>query len=103
MTVTLHQHPQLKIFQSGHSVVTFDDSAKHGRKRSTHTVIPAKNVVDTTSAGDAFNGVYLGARLEGRTIADSVQLASAAASIVIQHPGAIIPVDVFTQALHQNL
>jgi 2-dehydro-3-deoxygluconokinase len=72
---------------------------KEGDDVQSHTIIPVTNVVDTTSAGDAFNGVYLGARLEGRCIADAVQLAAKAAGTVIQQPGAIAPKDVFQQAM----
>lgn len=62
----------------------------------THVAItPVTKVVDTTSAGDSFNGVYLGARLAGKDVTSSVHLAAAAAGIVIQHPGAIAPVDAF--------
>lgn len=64
-----------------------------------HDITPVKNVVDTTSAGDAFNGVYLGARLNNLSTAEAVQLAAKAAGTVIQHPGAIIPADVFKSAL----
>ncbi|MDN3380126.1 MULTISPECIES: sugar kinase [unclassified Pseudoalteromonas] len=64
-----------------------------------HTISPVAYVVDTTSAGDAFNGVYLGARLSGREIADAVNLAAKAAGTVIQQPGAIAPKDVFQQAM----
>lgn len=63
----------------------------------THTIVPVKNVVDTTSAGDAFNGVYLGSRMSGQSISDSVQLAAKAAGTVIQHRGAIIPAEAFKQ------
>ena len=57
----------------------------------THFAItPVENVVDTTSAGDSFNGVYLGARLEGHSVVDSIALASKAAGFVIQHKGAIV-------------
>ena len=62
----------------------------------THVVItPVAYVVDTTSAGDSFNGVYLSARLAGKDVTSSVKIASAAAGIVIQHPGAIAPVEAF--------
>lgn len=64
-----------------------------------HPIQPASNVVDTTSAGDAFNGVYLGARLSDITITRAVQLAAAAAATVIQHPGAIAPVAAFKLAM----
>lgn len=62
---------------------------------STFVVTPIDNVVDTTSAGDSFNGVYLGARTQGYSINDSIILASKAAGFVIQHRGAIAPVDEF--------
>ena len=64
-----------------------------------HTIIPVTTVVDTTSAGDAFNGVYLGARLSGKSIAAAVQLGAKAAGAVIQQPGAIAPKDVFQHAM----
>ncbi|ARD45185.1 sugar kinase [Colwellia sp. PAMC 21821] len=53
-------------------------------------ITPVKNVVDTTSAGDSFNGVYLGARIKGFSVSDSIALASKAAGFVIQHKGAIV-------------
>ncbi|MBH0058456.1 sugar kinase [Pseudoalteromonas sp. SWXJZ94C] len=72
---------------------------KEGETLLSHTIIPVTHVVDTTSAGDAFNGVYLGARLSGRTTTDAVQLAAKAAGTVIQQPGAIIPKDIFQLAM----
>ncbi len=60
-----------------------------------HEITPCENVVDTTSAGDAFNGVYLGARINEYSIARSIALAAKAANITVQHPGAIAPKDVF--------
>lgn len=62
---------------------------------------PVKNVVDTTSAGDSFNGFYLGSRLNGHDVAESVVLASESAAFVIQHKGAIVPRNVFNQFLQQ--
>ena len=53
-------------------------------------VTPVAKVVDTTSAGDSFNGGYLSARLAGKSIADSVEFANQVAGFVIQHPGAIV-------------
>ena len=62
-----------------------------------HTITPVTNVVDTTSAGDAFNGAYLGARISGQAISQAIEFASAAAGFVIQHKGAIAPADDFQQ------
>ncbi|WP_421133764.1 sugar kinase [Alteromonas sp. A079] len=64
-----------------------------------HAITPVTNVVDTTSAGDAFNGVYLGARLSDNTISEAISLAAKAAGTVIQHPGAIIPKGLVEKAI----
>ncbi|WP_158768712.1 sugar kinase [Paraglaciecola sp. L1A13] len=64
-------------------------------------IAPVDHVVDTTSAGDSFNGVYIGARLAGKEIEHAVSLASKAAAIVIQYPGAITPKDDFVRLLTQ--
>ena len=64
---------------------------------------PVENVVDTTSAGDSFNGVYLGARVKGHNISSAVELASKAAGFVIQHHGAIVETNAyqhFIKTLH---
>lgn len=67
----------------------------HRGIKAEHKITPVTKVVDTTSAGDAFNGVYIGARLSGQTIEEAIQKAATAAGIVIQHPGAIAPKDAF--------
>ncbi|MFT2090034.1 sugar kinase [Paraglaciecola sp. 2405UD69-4] len=56
---------------------------------------PVENVVDTTSAGDSFNGGYIGARLAGHSAEKAAKIASSAAACVIQHPGAIAPKEDF--------
>lgn len=48
----------------------------HDKDKTFIEVTPVKNVVDTTSAGDSFNGTYLGARLSGMDVQGSVALAS---------------------------
>lgn len=60
-------------------------------------ITPVKKVVDTTSAGDSFNGSYLGARMNGNSPVDAIKLASSVAGFVIQHKGAIVPIDIFNE------
>ena len=48
------------------------------------------DIVDSTSAGDSFNGAYLSARLNGYTIEDSIRKGQELSSKVIMHQGAII-------------
>ncbi len=55
------------------------------------TFAPAPEVVDTTAAGDSFNGAYLAARLTGRGGEEALADAHALAVKVIGHRGAILP------------
>jgi 2-dehydro-3-deoxygluconokinase len=48
-------------------------------------------VLDTTAAGDSFNGGYLGALLAGKGQAAALQAGHAMAARVVQFRGAIIP------------
>ncbi|PTV94348.1 2-dehydro-3-deoxygluconokinase [Rhodobacter aestuarii] len=52
---------------------------------------PAPRVVDTTAAGDSFNGAYLAAVLQGASEAEALGRAHLQACAVIAQPGAIIP------------
>jgi 2-dehydro-3-deoxygluconokinase len=59
-------------------------------------VVPVEEVprvVDTTAAGDSFAGAYLAMRLTGIPPAAAARAANRMAGVVIQHPGAIIPVE----------
>lgn len=49
--------------------------------------------VDTTGAGDSFNGAYLASRIQGHGIGQSVDAAIRLAAIVVRHRGAVIPKD----------
>ncbi|WP_300032568.1 sugar kinase [uncultured Roseobacter sp.] len=54
---------------------------------------PASKVLDTTAAGDSFNGGYLGALLTGAGQAEALMAGHACAARVVAHRGAIIPPD----------
>ncbi|MGV8918110.1 MAG: sugar kinase [Pseudomonas sp.] len=56
--------------------------------------IPAQavqRVIDTTAAGDSFSAAYLASRLKGMSPVDAAEAGHRLASLVIQHPGALIP------------
>jgi 2-dehydro-3-deoxygluconokinase len=55
-----------------------------------HTFIPVEPL-DTTAAGDSFNGSYLTARMSGVSVVAALKIAHGVASLVVQHRGAIIP------------
>ncbi len=50
-------------------------------------------IVDTTAAGDSFAGAYLAMRLAEIAPVAAARAANRLAAVVIQHPGAILPVD----------
>lgn len=51
----------------------------------------AVKVVDTSGAGDSFNGAYLAARLHGKDPMEAARAGLAMAAKVVAQPGAIIP------------
>lgn len=54
-------------------------------------VDPVAHVIDTTGAGDSFNGTYLALRLQGLSPHEAAQKAAKVAAAVITHRGGIIP------------
>jgi len=54
--------------------------------------------VDTTGAGDSFNGAYLAARLAGIVPAEATRKAHAVAAAVVQVRGALAPFEVLREA-----
>lgn len=50
--------------------------------------VSAGSVVDTTGAGDAFNGAFAAALLEGRSVADAAYVGNVAAGLSVSRAGA---------------
>ncbi len=79
-------------------LITRENNTEHTQS---FAIQRSKNVVDTTSAGDAFNGIYIGARIEGKSPAEAVKLANYAAMKVIETQGAIMPKAKFMEVMSQ--
>jgi 2-dehydro-3-deoxygluconokinase len=60
---------------------------------ASHVPAHRVSVVDTTAAGDSFNGGYLAQRLRGADPLQAAQFGCALAGAVVAHLGAIIPPD----------
>lgn len=71
-----------------------------------HRIIPAHKtaqVVDTTAAGDAFNGGYLAARFAGETEEQAAGFGAKIAAYVIGHKGAIVDNGKMNEFIKMNL
>jgi ribokinase len=74
----------------GAVVITLGDKGAlyHDSRQSVHVpVISAGPVVETTGAGDAFNGGFAVALAEGRDVVDAVRFGCATAGISVTRPG----------------
>lgn len=65
-----------------------------GEVRNRFPGLSVERVIDTSGAGDAFNGAYLADRLRGRSPDEAAQAALRVASRVVTHAGAIVPASV---------
>jgi len=77
----------------GEIALTCDEDGCILRVGDEITALPtqAVTVVDTSGAGDSFNGAYLAARLKGKPPQDAVKDGLALAARVVALPGALIP------------
>jgi 2-dehydro-3-deoxygluconokinase len=68
----------------------------HSSEQSEWRSVPTQHVakvIDTTAAGDSFAAGYLSRRLLGHSAIDSAAFGNLVASRVVQHRGAIIPLE----------
>lgn len=65
----------------------------HDGRMETVPAVHVASPVDTTGAGDSFNGSYLAARLDGFSPLDATRKAHAVAAAVVQVRGALAPVE----------
>jgi len=73
-----------------HVIVTMGDQGCFLAGDGKTKVFPARKVesVDTTAAGDCFNGAFVTALAEGMNVEESIRLANAASSIAVTRKGA---------------
>lgn len=72
------------------------DTLVHSSEQSEWGSVPTlhvEKVIDTTAAGDSFAAGYLSRRLLGHSSIDSAAFGNLVASRVVQHRGAIIPLE----------
>jgi ribokinase len=81
-----------KLLNSGVEkvIITLGSKGAFVMTKAEKVIVPAFNVeaVDTTAAGDTFCGAFAVALVEGKTLKDSLQFASAAAAISVTRIGA---------------
>jgi 2-dehydro-3-deoxygluconokinase len=68
------------------------------RARTSVPAVRVANPVDTTGAGDSFNGGYLSARLFGQSPVEAARTAHAIAAAVVQVRGALAPYETLRRA-----
>ena len=59
--------------------------------------LPTARPLDTTGAGDSFNGAYLAARLQGASVPAAIGQAHQMALRVVMHRGALVAFDALRQ------
>ena len=75
-----------------------------GTKQAVHYTalkVPQSEVVDTTGAGDYFDGGFLHGMFSGKSIPESVEMANLTATSVIRQLGAELPEDEWSKLIHK--
>lgn len=86
------------IVKDGVRPTLFSVAGQHGAV----AVTPVARVIDTTGAGDSFNGGYLAARLRGRGVEAAVRVGQAISAKVVTARGALLPKDNLRDAAGLN-
>jgi len=73
-------------------------TVRHDGKTETVDAVHVASPVDTTGAGDSFNGSYLAARLAGLSPVEATRKAHAVAAAVVQVRGALAPFETLRAA-----
>ncbi|KAA3449389.1 2-dehydro-3-deoxygluconokinase [Mesorhizobium sp. SARCC-RB16n] len=87
------------VVKNGEAPALIAEGGALGEVAAIHVAMP----VDTTGAGDSFNGGYLAARLAGFGPADAVQHAHRVAAAVVQVRGALAPFETLQAAFGKVL
>ena len=71
-------------------------------ERFLEPITPVQQVVDTTAAGDSFNGAYLAFRSQGLGPREAIARAAKVSALVIQHKGALVEISTFHDSLESD-
>lgn len=95
---------RLKSFGIPHLVIKVGKEGAYYFSKNNQWHVATSNVekvVDTTSAGDAFNAGFIAGYLMGKPVVECCKQGNQLAGIVIQHKGAIIPLEATKHLLQQ--
>lgn len=83
-----------KIYPQKEIILTLGENGSVCICNKSYTWQPAFHVttIDTTAAGDTFTGYYLASRFQNKSIAESLQYASAASALTVTKTGAALSI-----------